>query len=396
MRTAAAIPKLVLLSLALTLVFQPPDLSAQSLEPVFTSFDSVLGAFHPNELIDPRYGLSQELAESLVTASAVLQAAAAREIANLSISVAGTQYFFGKDRMFYLSENLGTYFIEPPWTTGEGNGSIGINTAHFNFRELNGQDLEDIFDFYDAAGVQRWEGDYGLKGQLTSVSLTYGVTDRLDLGVIFPLVHLEGDGRAQLLGIAGLPPLAGFHESVTDLADVFLRAKYELIEVEDLDDLFSWTAGIDFKLDNGNQDKLLGTGDVGYRLRTAMGKRFGPIYPVIEVGYNFAGVDVRETATVMNNLTGLPQTLDTGLEDDDFDAFELRCGVPLTVLEERLTLSVEWMLSVSDFMTTNDIGVATRFKINDQLFVQGGVRLPLDDNGLRADFVPVFGGEFRF
>ncbi len=396
MRTADAKKRLLLLPLALALLFTAHDLSAQGLDPIFTDFDSVLGVFQPDVLIDPNYGLSQELAESLVTASAVLQAAAAREIANLSISAAGTQYFFGRDRMFYVSENLGTYFIEPPWTTGEGNGSLGINTAHFNFRELNGQDLEDIFDFYNAAGVKNWEGDFGLKGQLTSISLTYGVTDRLDLGVIFPLVHLEGDGSAQLLGFAGLPPLAGFHESVTDLADVFLRAKYEILEIEDLDNLLSWTAGIDLKLNNGNEDKLLGTGDVGYRFRTAMGKRFGPIYPVVEVGYNFAGVDVQEEATVMDISTGLPQTLNTGLEDDDFDAFELRCGVPLTLLEERLTMSVEWMLSVSDFMTTNDVGVATRFKINDRLFVQGGVRFPLDDNGLRADFVPVFGGEFRF
>ncbi len=362
----------------------------------FHDFESVLGFYHPDVLGDPAQGgaIDAEVLERLASVSAALQGAIANEIANLSISAAGTQYFFGPDRMFYVSENLGTFFIEPPWTTGEGNGSFGLNTSYLDFKTFQGDDLDEIFDFYDDTGTQTWDADYELRGQLTTLSMTYGVTERLDVGLIIPMVYLEGKGDGGFSGLINFE-VTDFEESCTNVADVFLRFKYELLEIEDLNRLLTWSVGLDVKLDNGDEELLLGTGDFGYRLRTLIGKRIGRIYPVVEVGYYFAGVDV-EDSFVVNDVSGGQHTIQTGIEDSDFDAFEFKFGLPVTLIDERWTLSAEWMLSHSDFATTNDLGVTTRYKINDRLFVQGGIRIPVDDDGLRTDFVPTIGGEFRF
>ena len=371
--------------------------SASGQTALFTEFDTVLGFFHPDNLVgtDTGAGQSAEFVEHLVSTSSAMQAAVANEIANLAISAAGTQYFFGRDRMVYASGNFGSFFVEPPWTTGAGNGSIGINTTHIDFQTLQGTDFDELYDLYDDQGNKVWETDYNLRGQLTTLSMTFGVTDKLDVGFIIPMVHLEGDGSAGINLFGTEVPIADFEESYTNTADMLLRLKYELLEVEDLDNLFTWSVGFDFKADNGDEEKLLGTGDLGYRFRTLVGKRYGRVYPVMELAYYFAGVDVPSRLTG-RSPTGEVVTFDTGLEDDDFNAFEIRAALPITVFEERWTLGVEWMLSHSKFATTNDVAVSSRFRVNDQLFMQGGVRFPVDDQGLRTDFMPTLGGEFRF
>ncbi|MEW6234849.1 MAG: hypothetical protein AB1656_05640 [Candidatus Omnitrophota bacterium] len=395
MNPARVLTRLVLPSLAAIFSMLPLSAAAQGIQLPFTNFDSVLGFYHPSVLSGQAL-LQPVVVQRLGSVASSLQAAAANEIANLSISAAGTQYFFGKDRMFYASNNLGTYFIEPPWTNGAGNGSFGVNTAYLDFQTFQDQGLDEIFDFYNAStGKKAWEGNYGLWGVLTSFSFVYGLTEKLDMGVIVPMVYLEGDGFGEFAGLEGFPSITDFQRSYTDAADIILRAKYELYEVEDLDDLFCWTVGVDIKLNNGDEDLLLGTGDFGYRLRTAVGKRFGPFYPVIEIAYNFAGVAAQTEMSVLNPSGGT-QTFRTGVEDGDFNAFEVRCGLPIALVEDRWTFSVEWMHSNSDFAVTNDLGVSTRLKVMEQFYLQGGVRIPLDEDGLRTDFIPAFGGEYRF
>ncbi len=371
----------------------PADILAQRQLP-YSNFDTVLGFYHP-DFLSGQAILDPSVVRRLGSVSSALQGAAANEIANLSISAAGTQYFFGRDRMFYVSDSLGTYFIEPPWTSGGGSGSIGINTAYLDFRTFQGQDFQDIFDFYNAAGIKSWDGDYSLTGQLTSLSMTYGLTDKIDVGFILPLVYLDGEGNGKFTQVTNFPEITNFDESSFDLADVILRSKFEIMEVEDLNNLFCWTVGFDLKLNNGDQEKLLGTGDLGYRFRTAIGKRFGRFYPVLELAYNFAGVDALSRMTVLDPAGGYT-SFPTGIEDDDFNAFEIRCGVPFSVIEEKWTVSLEWMHSNSDFAVTNDIGLSTRIRLNDYFFVQGGVRIPVDDDGLRTDFIPTIGCEYRF
>ena len=392
----------------------PSSVTAQdkpSFDFTLYDFPSVLGYYNPDSISvdDESVGLitNPDILLKLGAAGSAVQAAAANEIANLAISAAGTQYFFGRDRMFYISGNLGTYFIEPPWTNGAGNFSFGVNTAFLDFQTIHGVELDDVFDFvYEEDGLfikkgdKVWDGSYDLTGEITSLSLVYGLTKRLDLGIIVPLVHLEGEGTGDYrIGVTDIR-YTDFKKSITDIADIFLRLKYQVMEVEDLDNLFGWTLGLDFKLDNGNQDKLLGTGDLGYRIRSAVGKRFGPCYPVVEVAYNFAGVDARNAINIIEPTDVLGQfqlvSASTGIHDSDFDAFELRCGLPVMLFEERWTMSVEWLYSHSNFATKNDLGVAARVKLTDQFYMQGGVRIPLDDDGLRTDFIPTFGLEYRF
>ena len=386
---------LVVVTVAAVIIVFCPSGDAQ---PVLgTDFDSILGPFDADFLVSGGAELEEEAVVALTPTAAAIQAAIANEIASLAISAAGTQYFFAADRSFYVSGNLGSFFIEPPWTSGQGSWSLGLNVTELRFDNFNGKQLDSLFDFdsyvpFLGQEVRVLESNYDLYGTLYTLSGTLGVAEDWDVGFVLPYVKLmgKGDWAYSYLGV----PLADFHETAEGISDIFLRTKYELLEIEDLYNLTTWSVGADIKLPNGDEDELLGTGDWGYRLRTLAGKRFWRIYPTVELAYYWAGVDAIDDFEIASG------TVDTGIDGNDFDAFEFNAAVPINLIEEKWTVSAEYLLRrynrSGPHRTAVDWGFSTRFKINDYCFIQGGVRIPQDENGLRAEYIPTIGGEFRF
>ena len=360
-----------------------------------TDFDSVLGPFDAERLASTGVALDPAAVAALAPTAAAIRAAIANEIASLAISAAGTQYFFGADRTFYVSGNLGSFFIEPPWTSGEGSWALGMNVSTFDFDVFNESRLDNLFDFTSfvpavGADIKVLESNYDLRGTLFTFCGTYGLTEHWDVGFVAPYVKLIGEGDWTFWFGQGI---ADFHESDEGISDIVLRTKYELFELEDLDNLTTWSVGADVKLPTGDEDKLLGTGGFGYRLRTLLGKRFGRIYPTIELAYYWAGVDAIEKVYS-------PGLVRTGIDDNDLDTFEFKAAVPINLVEEKWTVAVEYLSRRLNRNRPNrntaDLGFSTRFKLNDTVFLQGGVRIPQDESGLRAELIPTFGGEIRF
>ena len=383
-----------------------------------THFDTILGPFNTEFLVSEGVGLGEEVVRALAPTAAGIQAAIANEIASLAISAAGTQYFFGPDRTFYVSGNLGSFYMEPPWTSGQGSWSVGLNVTALEFDAFNGKQLDDLFDFLYSGSVEiggveypfayKYESNYKLWGRLYALSGTYGITDHCDIGFVAPYVKLTGKGDWSHMSRddgAWVPSsfypegLADFRESVEGISDIILRLKYEVVEVEDLNSLTTWSVGADVKLPTGDEDKLLGTGGWGYRLRNLLGKRFGRVYPTLEVAYYWAGVNAIEEVRTVDNI-GRPITIDTGIDDNDFDAFEFKVAVPVNLFEERWTISAEYLLRrynrCGPNRTAVDLGVSSRLKVSDSFFLQGGIRIPQDENGLRPEVIPTIGGEIRF
>jgi len=361
-----------------------------------SEFDTILGPFDAEYLASGGAALDEEAVRALAPTAAAIRAGVANEIASLAISAAGTQYFFGADRTFYVSGNLGSFFIEPPWTTGQGSWSLGLNVTPLDFEVFNDDRLDSLFDFSAyvplTGQVERLlESRYDLHGTLVTLCGTYGLTDRWDIGFVAPYVKLTGEGywEYSFLGI----PLADFHETAEGISDIVLRTKYELYEVEDLNNLTTWSVGADVKLPTGDDDELLGTGDWGFRVRTLFGKRFGRIYPTVELAYYWAGVDAIESVYS-------PTRIKTGIDDNDFDALEFKAAIPVNLIEEKWTVSAEYLgrryNHSSPDRTASDIGISTRFKVLDSFFLHGGIRFPQDETGLRGKWISTFGGEIRF
>ena len=129
---------------------------------------------------------------------------------------------------------------------------------------------------------------------------TYGVTDRFDVGIAVPFVHVNIDARVDghiLRTASGANSLthsfdlAGSdHATFTDsgssdgVGDLSIRAKYNFLR----GDVTSFAAGLDLRLPTGDKDELLGTGATRAEMTFIYSGDYGRVSPHVNVGYTLS------------------------------------------------------------------------------------------------------------
>jgi hypothetical protein len=199
----------------------------------------------------------------------------------------------------------------------------GISRTGFTFATLRGVDMSNIgltfthenvnFEGCSAQfgadcalyGVPVLENDMidfhlslKLSVNVTSMYVTYGVSDRFDLGLVVPIVQAnfvgESDAQIEPFGpppvahyFAGTPqnPVLTAHRqslgSSGGLGDVALRAKFNLRETPDA----SFALLFDGRFPTGSQEDLLGAGKFAGRALVILNSRFGDFAPHLNAGY---------------------------------------------------------------------------------------------------------------
>ncbi|MCA9448063.1 MAG: transporter, partial [Candidatus Omnitrophica bacterium] len=288
-----------------------------------------------------------------------------------------------------IEDNMGALYSEPAWTLGKGKHSVGFGYSYYHYTQYNGQDLDDLFDasLSTILGSAQEDTDFELDAHVWTMSYGKGITDDLDVYFVIPFIALDGEGGITET-ITGEGPFGGLDPGVnsdsysrTDsgIGDVMMRLKYAVCKDEES----VLSIGGDLLIPTGDEDKYLGGGDFGYRIRTLYSKKVGRFYPTIELAYFWTPLDGTIQATAAQGI-GIPVP---NLDEGDYDAFEYRVGLPY-LCNEKTTLSVEWIGSISDAFTQNDLGFSGRFdmaKIKEGLVLDAGFRVPIDDDGLRTD-----------
>jgi hypothetical protein len=149
---------------------------------------------------------------------------------------------------------------------------------------------------------------------VTAFLLTYGLTDRIDVGVALPVVStsLEGSSHAQVNPF-GPPPAVHFFGgtpddpiltasrsvkgSATGLGDVDGRVKVNLRRGSPL----SVSVLADVRFPTGSEEDLLGSGAFAARGLAILSAQFGDFSPHVNVGYLYRGGDF-ETDAVLATL----------------------------------------------------------------------------------------------
>src|SRR6185312_7923142 len=149
---------------------------------------------------------------------------------------------------------------------------------------------------------------------VTAFLVTYGVTDRVDVGAVVPLVNtsIQGTSQAQINPF-GPPPAVHFfggtpenpvltasrfvRGSSTGLGDVDARVKLNLRRGDPL------SVGIlaDVRFPTGSENDLLGSGAFAARGLAILSSRFGDFSPHANVGYLYRG-GAFETDAVLGTL----------------------------------------------------------------------------------------------
>ena len=363
-----------------------------------------------------------------------------RNVSNMPIgSTSGSETFrFVGGVPVKTSLSAGPIFAERPQTLGRGRVLAGVNRSGFRFSTLRGVDMKDIHltfthqnvDFPGCAaafggdcakyGVPGFENDVmdfslsiDLDVRVNSFYMTYGVSDRFDIGLVVPVVqaHIEGSSRAQMepfggttaahyfTGTATNPVLAAERQtrgSATGLGDVAVRLKGNLRSTGNT----SMGLLLDARFPTGSEKDLLGAGKFSGRGMAIVASRFGDFSPHLNVGYLVRGGDDANDAVL--GTVGFDHRLGSGITLAADLVSELQVGdskleLPQTVHYES---PFQRTLNPTDIPDRRDdiINGSFGFKIAaaKNLTMVLNSLFPLNRGGLRADLIYTGGLEYSF
>ena len=221
------------------------------------------------------------------------------------------------------STSAGPIFAERAQTLGRGRVLAGISRTGFRFATLRGVDMGDInlvfthqnvdFPGCDAQfggdctlyGIPRLENDamdfhlnIDLNVRVTSMYITYGLTNRFDFGLVVPIVQAEfrGESDAQIRPFGGdsafhffsgtptNPVLTAHRQSLgssAGLGDIALRLKLNFRETPDA----SFAMLVDGRFPTGSEEDLLGAGKFSGRALLILNTKLGDFSPHLNAGY---------------------------------------------------------------------------------------------------------------
>src|ERR1043166_2924712 len=239
------------------------------------------------------------------------------------------------------STSFGPSFAERALTTGRDKVSIGFGFQHAAYDTFEGLNLrQQQIKFYvphtdcctpGSASDQNPDGSHltpPFEGDLIEANLslqlvsdtstifaTYGLSDRLDIGVAVPFVRVKVNAgvlaKIQRLATVNDPTVHRFDGPDPDqhlfslagtaagMGDIVVRAKYALATRP-----VGIGAAIETRVPTGDENNLLGTGGVQSKLFGIVSLERGPISPHLNVGYTFSSRGARPNATLHDEITG--------------------------------------------------------------------------------------------
>jgi hypothetical protein len=248
---------------------------------------------------------------------------------------------------------------------------------------------------------------------VTAFLLTYGITDRVDLGVAVPIVStsLEGATTAQINPF-GPPPAVHFfggtpddpvltasrfvRGSATGLGDVDARVKVNLRRSDPL------AVGVlaDVRFPTGSENDLLGSGAFAARGLAIVSARFGNFSPHANVGYLYRGGEF-ETDAVLGTL-GFDHLLAPWATLAVEVISQLQVGDSPLQVPARVVIQSPYVRTITpssipdrrDDLVDGSIGL--KLTTAAGLTVVANSQWPLNRGGLRPDLIWTLGVEYNF
>jgi len=317
---------------------------------------------------------------------------------------------------------------------------MGFNFTPINYTKIRGIKTEDLrltftHDLVSADGVYgHSENEFDSIDLLMNMDInatifafyfTYGILDNLDFGVAVPFINVnmkvnpvaqinsytfvkngsanhhfgaEGDG-ANPDNLTKV--LEGIDDDATGIGDIAFRLKYQFLDKSAID----LATIFEYRLSNGEKDDFLGSGDDRMRIALIASKIIGDIAPHINLSYELKNSDTQRDRFGL--FIGYDQkiTETITLAIDFLGEFEIGDQIKeLTFPKERVATGNDGfeirhsLTNLPNDDTDHLINGAIGFKFNPRknLLIITNVFFPLNEGGLRADFIPTIGAEFSF
>jgi hypothetical protein len=309
----------------------------------------------------------------------------------LTSSSSGFTYRFnpGLGTMERSSVSFGPFFVERAATAGAGRAALAVSFQYAKFDQIDGMNLRDgtlvttsnrFADETQPFDVETLQLE--IRATTMTVSGSYGVTDRVDVGAALPIVSLKVDGsRTDTYRGAQFQRIAATASS-TRLGDMIGRVKVNVAKGP-------WggvSLGGDVRVPTGSEDDLVGAGQAGQRVFFIASAGTGGLTSHFNAGVSRGGVSSgfdygaalagSPTArlTVVGELFGhrlsnlgriapavAPHPTIAGVNTLRLVLGSATTNTLLGSLGLKWNLSRGWLLSANVLMPVNDAGLTPRF-----------------------------------
>jgi hypothetical protein len=327
----------------------------------------------------------------------------------LTAASAGITFRFDKETHTFARETeiLGQLFLERPRPLGRNKWNVSVSYQWVHVDRVDGvamdelRDTRFIEDPIEPSDFIFRRFDVDLTTHEMTTSVTYGVTDDLDLNLTLPVLESRLTVHAVAENQFGRSLAERRHGSALGVGDMFLRAKQRFLSGR-WGDL---AAGLVLRLPSGAQDDFQGTGDWEtspmlyaatpvWRLTPLLA---GQVYANGGIELNAddvdrshgrfgAGFDLRFGERASLAIAVLGREAFAGIAPPGaFDVARADGGrAPFLGLER-------------DRVSTYDVSLGGRVNLwRDTVFLFANVLLPLNDDGFRSDVIPLIGFEAAF
>ena len=380
--------------------------------------------FNPgnNPFADAILRVTDSLSEFSITVPTALGASLAQSISagnrpSVLTPYAGILAGSGQDAVF---DSFGSLVTNKATTLGRGKFGIGLSYQHARFNSFDGDEIGDTVaqditvqtraeevvppggDLIIADPVQQTvrirADDIRFTADVITLALSYGLLENVDVGALIPYIFLETKGDVSIaveqeaefqtvIGGVTSDPFPGrtpsssrqsngsFDRDFDGLGDIILFTKWQLLSQYGLpgrvEAPVDMALQFEVKLSTGNEKEFLGTGQEDVALRMLMQREMTPKMRLRgELGYNYSGLGA------------------------DFSSIDYKLGGEY-MLNTRLAASAEVIGSYSDELhNVIDAVGGLKYSVSRDLKLYAGMRVPLNDNGLRYSASPIVGVEY--
>jgi hypothetical protein len=377
-------------------------------------------------------GADQTLTPFLFNQSIVLQTATLP----LGSSAGGFSYTFDQALGTYTrsTNSFGSAFAERAVTIGRGRWDLGATYQHASFSSYEGKNLDDgSIRFYltheACCNNQFFEGDLvetavsmQLKADTFAFFGLYGVTDRIDVGIVVPIVSIDLNAQvnATILRLA-TQNITAIHQfdntgaststfsesgSATGIGDIILRGKYHFLRAAG----GGLAVAVDVRTPTGDEENLLGAGATQAKFQLVASRAYDRLAPHFNIGYTFSGESSTPFVSSNDefNYTGGAEFVVSPKLTIAGDIIGRQLQDSGRLVEEPKTFNWTTATGVRGSSTFTEfasrpgnlnlvLGAAgLRFNPGRNLLISANLVFPLGDAGMQSDIIPVIGFDYAF
>jgi hypothetical protein len=279
--------------------------------------------------------------------------------------------------------NVGATFQRATYDRFEG---LNLGNGDVRFRVDDQPNLGDVTDA---------QLSIDLSTDILVLFMSYGLTDRLDVGTVVPIIRVDFNASIERTLVATSAGLLPFGQRValpvqsrsgtaSGVGDITVRTKYNVVKRQG----GGASLVLDLRMPTGDAEEMLGSGAGAAKVMFVASSTLERVAPHFNVGYTFVGAGANNTIAIddeYNYVAGV----DTVVTNDVSASFDIVARTITNIGRLRLGPAPNQSGNPADQLTREAgnlnlraAGFGLKWRVAGTWLVSGRVLVPLSDAGL--------------